>query len=180
MAAGIHFEDVFFNDLGADVAPQRSDFRVRCQNVNFCNGARGLEEGSGVLGNSEPDSVEEVGFEGGCFFFGTEDLGFVVFEFSGDVALGVGGGLFADVVGGDFGDVLFGDFDVIAEDGVEPDFESVDSGLFSLTSFQAGDEVFAISAQFAEFVEFVVVVGANDAPVPDGVGWLGDDGFVQK
>ena len=68
-----------------------------------------------------------------------EDFGFVVLELGRGEALGIDEGLLALVVGGDGGEIGFGDLDVVAEDGVEANFEGADAGAAALALFDGGD-----------------------------------------
>ncbi len=61
--------------------------------------------------------------------------------------------------------IRFGDLDVIAEYAVEADFERVDAGSFALALFHCGDDLFAVLAEAAEFVELGVKASANDSGI---------------
>jgi hypothetical protein len=71
--------------------------------------------------------------------------------------------LFAFVVGGRVGEIGLGNFDVVAKDLVEADFEGVDAGAFAFALFHGGDDLLAVLAEIAEFVEFGVIAGADHA-----------------
>ena len=120
--------------------------------------------------------MEFVVFEAFGAFVGSEDAILHLFEFRGDVAFAVGGGLFAGVVVRDFCEVGFGDFDEVAEDRVEFDFETGDAGAFDFAGLEVGDPLFAVGAGAAEDIEFRVPAVAEHAAFFGG-GWrFVDDG----
>ena len=71
------------------------------------------------------------------------------------------------------------DLDVVAEDLVEADLQRVDAGAFAFALFHGGDDLFAVLAEVAEFVEFGVIVGADDAGVGGERGRLVGDGALE-
>jgi len=71
------------------------------------------------------------------------------------------------------------DFDVVAEDLVEADFEGVDAGALALALFHGGDDLLAVFADIAEFVEFGVVAGPDHAGFGGGGGRLVSKSFFE-
>ena len=59
----------------------------------------------------------------------------------------------------------FGDFDVEAEHLVEANLERGDAGALAFALFHGGDDLAAVLAQVAQFVEFGVEAAANDAGI---------------
>ena len=68
-----------------------------------------------------------------------------------------------------------GNFDVIARDLVEADLQRGDAGAFAFALFHGSDDLFAVLAEVAEFVEFGVETGTNHAGVGGQSGWLVGD-----
>lgn len=118
-----------------------------------------------MRGDSETELLEEVVFELAGAFIGGKDAGLHFFKFWGDEALAVGDGLFADVVRRDEVQVRFGDFDVVTEDFVVADFEGFDAGAIGFSDLELSDPVFAGGGEGAEFVEFGVKAGFDNAAV---------------
>lgn len=138
---------------GAGVAVELGGLGEGAEGVDLGDGGGGFFELGEVGDDLLAEVEEEFVFELFGAFFGAEDFVFHFFERGGDVALGVGHGLFAGVVFGDFFEVGFGDFDEVAEDVVEFDFEGVDAGAFALVFLEAGDPVFSGTGGGAEVVE---------------------------
>ena len=83
------------------------------------------------------------------------------------------------VIGRRVGQIGLGNFDVVAEDLVEADFQGVDAGAFALALFHGGDDLLAVLAEVAKFVEFGVIAGADHAGFGGG-GWrLVGDGLFE-
>ena len=108
--------------------------------------------------------------------FGGEDFALVLLQLGRGEALGVDQRLLALVVGGGQMQVGLGDFDVVAEDVVEADLERLDAGAGALAGFDLGDELAAVLAEVAQFVELGVVAGADGAAVGEVDGRLVGDG----
>ena len=71
--------------------------------------------------------------------------------------------MFALVIGGGEMEIGFGNLHVVAKDGVEADFERADAGAFTFALFHGGNDLFAVLAEVAQFVELSVKTVANDA-----------------
>ncbi len=111
---------------------------------------------------------------------GPQHLLLVVLQLFGDEALGIGQGLAADVIGRDSRQVALGDLDGVAEDPVVADLEGRDAGAGLFLGLQAGDEALALAADGAQFVQFGVVAGSDDAPLAQGEGGGFDDAVLHQ
>ena len=120
---------------------------------------------------------EQFFFQREDLVFGVEDLALVVLQLGRGEALGVDQSLLALVVGG--GQVLvgLGDFDVVAEDVVEADLQRLDAGAGALAGLDLGDDLAAIAAKVAQFVEIGVAAGADGAAIGQVDGRLVGDGL---
>src|SRR6185436_13394924 len=72
--------------------------------------------------------------------FGSEDLGFVLFEFGRGVTLGVGKSLSALIIGGDVFYIRLADFNKVSEHVVELHLHGRDPGARPLTGFDRRDK----------------------------------------
>src|SRR5947209_19864598 len=61
----------------------------------------------------------------------------------------------------DLGEVRFRDFDVVAEDGVESNFERADAGALALARFDFDQDRFRIAGDGAQFIELGVDAGLD-------------------
>ncbi|MEY3460037.1 MAG: hypothetical protein RL215_3194 [Planctomycetota bacterium] len=182
MSAVADIEDGGVFESGSAVASVGGDGGKAGEGIDFGERFCGSEEFAYGLCDEIAELVEEFEFECECAVFGAEDFVFVFLEFGGDEAFLVFECLFADVVRGDFVDICSGDFEVVAEDFVEADFEAVDTGAFDFASLVGGHPLSSAAHEVAEFVEFGIEAGANDAAVGDSWGWIfnegGGDGVV--
>ena len=111
---------------------------------------------------------------------GPQHLLLVILQLFGDEALGVGQGLAADVIGRDGRQIALGDLDRVAEDPVVADLEGRDAGAGLFLGLQAGDESLSFAADGAQFVQFGVVAGCDDAPFAQRKGGALDDAVVHQ
>lgn len=95
---------------------------------------------------------------------GAEDLLFVLLELLGDVALGVGEGLFADPAGGNLLLVGIAHLDVVAEDVVVADLERRDPRRLALALLDAGQVVLAVQGDAAQVVQLGFTPSAITPP----------------
>jgi hypothetical protein len=164
-------------EFRANVAAIGGEFRERGEDVELGDGGSGAAEASGFGGDAGADVNEELALDLEDAFVGGENFALVVFEFGRGEALGVHEGLLAFVICGSVGEIGFGNFDVVAEDLIEADFEGVDAGALAFALFHGGDDLLAVLAQIAEFVEFGMVPGADHAGFGGGSGRLVGNGF---
>ena len=140
-------------------------------------GGRGLDPpdfGADVVSHR----VEEPRLELRDLIVGPEDLRFPFLEFRREIALGVGERLPAGPLLGNAVELRARDLEIVPEHLVEPDLQRVDAGALALPHLHAGDEVDGAVAHPAQFVEFGGEAGPDHAPVLEGVGGLGVDGFL--
>src|SRR5580658_1825252 len=144
--------------------------------IDFGDGGAGTADARGVVDEAAAEIGEDAFFDFDGALLGGEDFGFVVLELRSGEALGVDEGLLAFVVGGGGGEVGFGDLDVVAEDGIEADFERADAGAAALAVLDGGDGGSTGRTDGAEVVEFGVDAGGDDSAFGEGEGRLGDEG----
>src|SRR4051794_40591335 len=70
------------------------------------------------------------------------------------------------------------DLDIETKNIVELDLERADTGAFAFAVLDLRDELFAVAAEIAEFIQRGVDAGANDAAVVKGERRLVDDGLL--
>ncbi len=183
MAGGEEFEGAGVVDLRAHPAAKGGDMGEVGEKVDFGDVARGLADARGVGEDVAAELGEDAALDVGGALLSGQNLSLEIFELGGGEAFGVDEGLLALVVGRDGFGVGFGDFEVVAEDGIEADFERGDAGAFALAGLDVGDELAAVGGEGAEVVEFGVEAGADDVAVGevDGrfVGEGAGDAFVE-
>ena len=94
---------------------------------------------------------------------GAQNLLLVLLELLGDVALGVGEGLFADPVGGNLLLVGIAHLDVVAEDVVVADFQRRDARRLALALLDAREVVLAVQGDAAQVVQLGIDAVGDDA-----------------
>ena len=161
---------------GAAVVEEACGFGETAEDIDGGEGVGGVLDGGHAGEDAGAEGLEFFVFEAFGALVGAEDAILHLFEFRGDVALAVGGGLFAGVVVGDFCQIGFGDFDEVAEDCVVFDFETGDAGAFDFAGLEVGDPLFAVGAGAAEDIEFRVPAVAEHAAFFGGGWWFVDDG----
>ena len=67
------------------------------------------------------------------------------------------------------------DFEVVAEDGIELYLERADAGALALALLDLRENLLAVAAEFAQFVEIAVDAGGDHAAVGKAQRRLGDD-----
>ncbi len=148
-------------DRGAAIAAATSLLGQRDQHVQLRqDGGRGLQS-PGAGGHRVAKFQEQFILQLLGFLVGREDLLFVLFQFGGDVALGVLDGLLANVVGRNFGAMGVGDFDVVTKHFVEPDFEAGNAAARRLLRLIGRDPLLAPRCQVAQRVELAVEPRSN-------------------
>ena len=99
---------------------------------------------------------EQAAFDFGDALVGGEDFAFVFLQLRDREALGVDEGLLALEIGGDQVQIGLGDFQIEAENLVVADFQRADAGAFAFALFHGGDDLPAVLAEVAQFVELGV------------------------
>ncbi len=61
--------------------------------------------------------------------------------------------------------IRFRNFEIVAEDGIEFDFERADAGSGALALFDLGEDLLAVAGKFAQFVEITIQAGGDYATV---------------
>jgi hypothetical protein len=108
------------------------------EEIDLGDVAGGFAYASGVVEELAAEFGEDAALDFSAAFLRGENFYFELFEFGGGEALGVDEGLLSLVIGGNGFCVGLGDFEVVAEDGVEADFEGGDAGAFALAGFYVG------------------------------------------
>ena len=152
-------------EFGTDVAAIGGELRECREDIHLRDGGGGAAETNGVRCNGIAHVDEKLLFDFADAFVGGEDFALVFFEFGRGEAFGVDERLLAFVVAGREMQIRLRDFDVVAEDAVEADFERVDASALALALFHRGDDLLAVLAQIAEFVELGVEAVANDSGI---------------
>ena len=106
---------------------------------------------------------EGAGLDVHVLFLGIENLRFVFLQLWRGKALSVDQGLLAFVIGRGQVRVRLRDFEIVAEDGVELYFQAGDSGALAFALFDLGQDLFAVAADIAERIEFLLDSLMNDA-----------------
>ncbi len=75
--------------------------------------------------------------------------------------------------------VGFRDFNVIPKDLIEANLQRADVGAFTLALFHGGDNLFAVLAEVAKFIELGVVTAADHSRIAGQGGWLVGDGAFE-
>ena len=133
------------------------------QAVQVGCGTRVLLDGVQVSGDVLHQGLEEFGFQGEDLFFAAQDFGFVLFEFFGDVALGLGEGLFAHPAFGDFVLVGVAHLQVVTKHIVVGHLERRDACGFGFAFLDLHQVVFARVYQSAQFVQLGVDAVGHDS-----------------
>src|SRR5258707_224413 len=126
---------------------------------------RSVMESFAWRGDTGAQVDEKLAFDFGDTLVGGEDFAFVFFQLGRGKTFGVDEGLFAFVVGGSEMEIGFGNLHVVAENGVEADFERIDAGAFAFALFHGGDDLFGVLAEIAKLVEVGVKARADDTGV---------------
>ena len=100
-------------------------------------------------------------------FLSIENFRFVFFQFRSGEALGVHQRLLALIIGGHKMQIGFRDLEIVAEDGIELHFERANSGALPLALFDLRKKLFAVAAQVAELIQFLIDAGSNHAAVAE-------------
>ena len=145
-----------FAERGPDVAVAHRDRGQRGDGIDLANGAAGGEDGAAHLRNAIEQRVVQSRFDGDRFLFRADDFLFQHFQIGSDEALGVDQRLLADVVVRHLRQIRLRDFDVVAEDGVEADFQRADARPLPLASFDLDEDRLRVAGDVAELVELGV------------------------
>jgi hypothetical protein len=129
--------------------------------VDVFLGPHPLSEIVYALEDLGPSSALKKRFPG----LGAEDFAFQLLERGGSEAFRADQRLLAFVIGGCEMEIGFGNLHVIAEDGIEADFERIDAGALALALFHCRDDLLGVLAEVAEFIEVRVEAAANDAGI---------------
>ena len=167
-------------EFGANVIAVGSELGERGEDVELGDSGGSAAEAGSIGGDAGANVDEELALDFVDAFVGGEDFAFVFFEFGRSETLGVDEGLLALVIGGSEMEIGFGNFNVVAEDLVVADFEGVDGGALALALFHGGDDLLGVQAEVAEFVEFGVIAGADDARLGGDSGRFVGDRFIEK
>ncbi len=116
------------------------------------------------------DIAEDLGLQLLHLLLSRKDFRFVVLKLRGDIALGVDQGLLANVIFRHGFGVGLGHLDVIAKDLVEPNFQALDPGSFTLHLFEVVDPLTGLAGGFQDIGQGLAVAGSNDSEVASG-GW---------
>ena len=145
------------------------------QNIEFRQHRGGLADAPRLGGHLAPDGEEQVALEGLASFLGVQDLGFQFFQLRRGEPFGVHQRLLALVVRRSKVQIGLRDLDVVAEDAVEADLERGDAGALAFAGFDLGQQLFAVLAEVAEFVELGVVARPDQSALVQktgGSGWM--------
>ncbi len=177
MAARQNAHVAVIGKCGPRVAVLRGHLRQGGGHVDFGHRSGGRANALRVRGGEFAHLGEQFFFQREDLVFGVEDLALVVLQLGRGEALGVDQSLLALVVGG--GQVLvgLGDFDVVAEDVVEADLQRLDAGAGALAGLDLGDDLAAIAAKVAQFIEIGVAAGADRPAIGQVDGRLVGDGL---
>ena len=154
--------------LGADVAPADSDLGEGGEHVEARDPPGGALETPDLGRDRAPELAEEPRLELEDRLLGPGDLLLPLFQFGGEVPLGVGERLLPDIVVGDAVQVRPRHLEVVSEDPVEPHLERADPGPLPLARLERGDEPPRPVAHLPELVELLAHPGPDHAAVLEG------------
>src|SRR6266705_1065357 len=108
-----------------------------------------------LRGDPGTDVDEELALDFQDALVGGEDFAFVLLELRRGEPLGIDQRLFAFVVRGSEMQIRFRDFDVVAKNLIETNLERSDVGALALPVFHGGNDLLAVLAEIAKFLELV-------------------------
>ena len=152
-------------DLGAHVAGVVRHLGERGERVEPRHLLGERQDAARALGDLAAQAIERLELERDAPLVGAEDLGLVVGELGGDVALGVGERLLAHVVGRHAVEVGARDLEVVAEDAVVADLERADAGALALAHLDLQDLALAALGEREQLVELGGEAAAHEAAV---------------
>ena len=167
MAALVYLQDIIVGYDGTDVAVCLRHGGKGQEAVQPCQLGGVYLHGRDVFDERLYQVVEELRLEHQDFVFRTQDFFLIFLQFLRDVAFGIGQGLLAYPLGRDFVLVRVAHLDVVAEDVVVAYFQAGDAGLFTFALLDLQEIVFAGVGDAAQFVQFGVESGADDAALVD-------------
>ena len=157
----------FIGNDRTTVAVQARGFGERRQHVQLRQRGGGLLDFWQLAEHILAHALEQFVFQLHAAFLRAEDFAFHLLQFRRDVAFAVGDGLLADVMRRDLVEIRLRDFDVIAENGIEPDFQRRDAGAPDFVRLQFRNPVLAAALGRAEFVERGIEAVADHAAFLD-------------
>ena len=152
-------------EFRARVAAVRGQLCERSEHVELRDGRGGAPQAPLACAAipSAPRRKLALDFEDALV--GGENFALVFLQLGRGEALGIHQRLLALVVRGREMQIGLRNLDVVAEDLVEANLQRGDAGAFALALFHRGDDLLAVLAEVAQFVEFGVVTAADHARV---------------
>ena len=163
-------------DFGDDVLAIMRQIGQRRQDIERGQCRSGLLDAPPLLDDLQANLLKQLVLQFNDLFFGSQYLGFVLLEFRGDIALGVGQGLATLVVVGDLVDVAFGDFEIITEDSIVADFQIGDAGAFPLTLLQLDDPPLPFTGYRSQLVQLGMIAVPDQSTLAEHEGGIIVDG----
>ncbi len=163
MAAVADLQHAFVSDHRAAVAVQARRLGERRQHIQLRQRGGGLLDFGQLTEHLLAHALEQFVFQFHAAFLRAEDFAFHLLQFRRDVAFAVGDGLLADVMRRYLVEIRPGDFDVVAENGIEPDFQRCDAGAPDFVRLQFRNPVLAAALGYAQFVERGIETVADHA-----------------
>ena len=126
------------------------------QHVDLSQRQRSLPDATGFSGNRRAQLGKQAAFDVDDLFLGIENLGLVFFQLRRGEALGVDQGLLALIVGRSQVQIGLRNLEVVAKNRIELHLERRDPGPLPLPLLDLGQKLFAVAAQVAQLVEFMI------------------------
>ena len=139
-----------------------SHFCERGNRIEISDGARGGENFVALFADLRADLAKDARFEFGDALLRVADERFVLFEFERDEAFGVGERLLARVAFGDEVQVRLGYFDVVPEDLVVTDPQTLNACPRTLALLHLREIRLAVAQQLTQAIKLFRETRTND------------------
>ena len=180
MATALDDQFAILGKLGTLVVALGGKVGEAGQHIQFRQHRRCLADAPRLVRHQAPGGEEQVALEGVASLLRVKDLRFQFLQLRRGEPFGIHERLLAFVIRRSKVQIGLRDFDVIAEDTVEADFQRRDAGAFALAGFDLGQQLFAVLAQAAEFVELRIVAGPDQPTLAEKHRGLGMDRFLEQ
>ena len=150
-------------ELGPRIAPIRSQFRKRSENIHLRDGRGSTPQTHRFARHGSTHIDKKLPFDLQDAFVGRQDLPLIFFQLGRSKPLGIHQRLFALVVRGSQMQIRLRNLNVVAKDLIEANLQRANIGSFAFALFHRRDDLFAVLAQLTQFIEFRVVTAADHA-----------------